>query len=216
MRGSAYDKTEMDGKSATAVEPGNPGLQAAPFKSVKVLKIAGLMLDERLSFQEHFCAEIRAEIRMGVPPRVSGFVWGFGTNVLRMTSNALITSLWRYGLAVTGFMAYEQSLSKVDTVVINVAARRILGVGPSARLPALRSTAGAKSIRNLWFQLCAELSDSSLRVTNGAIQCRLRKWADGIYDAKQWMPMKTQHKSVSMDGSTVYKFKFYYVDVDEQ
>ena len=113
-------------------------------------------------------------------------------------------------------MANEQSLSKEDTAVINVAARRILGVGPSASAPALHSTAGVKSIRNLWFQPCAELLDSSPRVTNGAIQYRLRKWADGIYDAKQWMPMKTQHKSVSMDGRMVYKFKFYDVDVDEQ
>ena len=113
-------------------------------------------------------------------------------------------------------MANEQSLSKVVTAVINVAARRIPGVGPSARAPALRSTAGVKSIRNLWFQPCAELLDSSPRVTNGAIQYRLRKWADGIYDAKQWMPMKTQHKSVSTDGRMVYKFKFYDVDVDEQ
>ena len=44
----------MDGKNATTVEPGNPGLQAAPFRREKVLKIVGLILEERLSFQEHF------------------------------------------------------------------------------------------------------------------------------------------------------------------
>ena len=72
-----------------------------------------------------------------------------------MTASTLIYSLLRYGLAVTGSMAYEQSLQKLDAAVINVTARKILGVGTSARLPTLHIGAGVKSMRNLCLQHCA-------------------------------------------------------------
>ena len=66
-----------------------------------------------------------------------------------MTTNTSICSLLRFGLAVAGSVAYEQLLLRLDTAVINVAARRIIGVGVSARLPTLRVSAGVKSMRNV-------------------------------------------------------------------
>ena len=66
---------------------------------------------------------------MGILNRVSGLTWGLDTSVLRMTTDASVTSLLRYGLAITGSLAYEQSLVKLDTAVVNVTARRILVAG---------------------------------------------------------------------------------------
>ena len=184
-------KEQETGRSANCWD-NSAALEAekvTPFRRVCQLRILGLTLDERFSFQEHFAQIInRAKIRMGIATRLSGIAWGLETNVLRMTSNSLITSLLTYGLAVTGSMAYEQLLSKVDAAIINVTARKILGVGASARIPALHLTAGVKSIHNLYLQHCAELLDSSLRVTNGTIQKRMRLWVDGIYGTKQWIP----------------------------
>ena len=80
-----------------------------PFERVRVLKILGLLIGERFSFQEHFSNLIdRAKIRMGIISRVSGRAWGLETNVLRMTPNALVAGMLRYGLTITGAMAYEQ------------------------------------------------------------------------------------------------------------
>ena len=66
-------------------------------------------------------------------------------------------------------MAYGQPLLRLDAAIVEVAARRILGVGLSARLPALHITAGIKFLRNLYLKRCAELLDSALRVAGSAI-----------------------------------------------
>ena len=78
---------------------------------------------------------------MGLLAKVSGFAWGLETGVMRMTAEALIASFPRYALAITGSMAYEQSLKRLDTIVVNATARRVLGTGVSARLLTLRKSA---------------------------------------------------------------------------
>ena len=67
-----------------------------------------------------------------------------------MTASTLIMSLIRYGMAVVGSMAYEQSLQRLDTAILNVTARRVLGVGQSGRIPTLHITAGMKSYHNVY------------------------------------------------------------------
>ena len=96
-------------------------------------------------------------------------------NVLRIPTDALVTSLLRCGLSVYGSGAYEQAPPKMDTYVVNATAGRILGAGHSARLPVLLATAGAQSMRNLYQQHCAEMLDSGMRATASSIQTRLRK-----------------------------------------
>ena len=103
-----------------------------------------------------------------------------------MTADTLLVSLLRYGLAVTGSMSCEQSPSRLDVAVINVAARRILGVNISARLPTLLAPAGLKSIRNFYRQHCAEVLDSAFRVANSAIRGRLLPQSVRMYGATSW------------------------------
>ena len=95
---------------------------------------------------------------------------------MRITADALVTSLLRYGLGTYGSGAYEQCLRKIDTCVVNVVARKVLGVGRSARLPILHATAGAQAMRNLYTQRCAELVDAALRASASSIQNRLKTW----------------------------------------
>ena len=71
---------------------------------------------------------------MGLLAKVSGFAWGLETGVMRVTAEALIASFPRYALAITGSMAYEQSLKRLDASVVNTTASRAPGPGVSARL----------------------------------------------------------------------------------
>ena len=98
-----------------------------------------------------------AAIRMGILARVSGFMWGLEAGALGMPADSLVTGLLRYGLAVVGSCAYEQPLARVDKAVINVTARRVLGVGRPARIPSPHSVAGARPINNLYMRRRAEL-----------------------------------------------------------
>ena len=127
---------------------------------------------------------------MGILSTASRFIWGLGTNVLRMTSNALVTSLLRYGLAVAGSMAYEQSLVIIDATAINEIAPRILGVRHSARIPAAHSTAGVKSVNNLNLRHCAKLLDSSLEVNDSAIQSKMRVRVNRTCGLQLWISRK--------------------------
>ena len=154
-----------------------------------MMKILGLYLDSRLRFGYHVEQVInKAKIRQELLRRVAGFTWGLEANVLRMTVTTLIISLLRYGLALYGAMAYEQSLYRLDATVVNVAARKVLGVSMSARLPALHATAGLKSARNLLQQHSAEMLDSTLRVTNSTAQDRLKTWSRKAYKVWNWGP----------------------------
>ena len=76
----------------------------------------------------------KAGIPSGLPARVSGSSWGLETSTLRLTCDALLASLIRYGLVVTGSGLKKKHFSSIETRLTNVAARRILGVGRSARL----------------------------------------------------------------------------------
>ena len=80
------------------------------------------------------------------------------------------------------------SLSRIGTNIINVRARRILGVGPSARLPALHGAAGVRAINNVYLQRTADLLDSGLRAADSSILNRLYHWLRESYESADWTP----------------------------
>ena len=65
--------------------------------------------------------------------------------MVKATGDALLISLLRYGPAVIGSSAMDGVLGKEDTNVINVLARRVLGVNRTARLPVLHALSGMTS-----------------------------------------------------------------------
>ena len=65
-------------------------------------------------------------------------------------------------------------------------ARKVLGVGRSARLPVSLAAAGVQSVQNLYLQHCAELVDASLRASESAIRVRLNRWMERLYGVKEW------------------------------
>ena len=133
-----------------------------------------------------------------------------------MTASTLIYSPLRYGLAVTGSMAYEQSLQKLDAAVINVTARKILGVGTSARLPTLHIGAGVKSMRNLYLQHCAEQLDSTMRATARSFQTKTYSWMQRTYKVSTWRPDTLTLEPSCAPKPRIYRFLFEDKDIKER
>ena len=59
---------------------------------------------------------------------------GLATAVLRITRDAVLTSVLRYGLALLGSRLPEDLAGKVDVQIVDVAARRLAYRRPSARI----------------------------------------------------------------------------------
>ena len=102
--------------------------QGYPFPLQETVKVLGVLLDSHVTLDEHFRALMSgAQIRQGILTRVARMTWGLDTGVLRATHDALITSLLRYGLTLTGSCLPDDLLNKLDTRVVNIAARKLRG-----------------------------------------------------------------------------------------
>ena len=93
--------------------------------------------------------------------------------MLRVTHDAIITSLSRYGLAVVGSCCPDGTANRMDPAIINTAARRISGLPVSARIEVLHFLAGTHSFRNLYIRRCAASLHQVLLSYDGAARKRL-------------------------------------------
>ena len=107
---------------------------------------------------------------------MAGHGWESDSDSLRLTRDTLITILTRFGVVLTGFEAFRQQIVALETRVVNIAARRIRGVGAMARLMILRIVAGVFSVRNLYILSCALCLDPTLRAFRSPIRSRLVPW----------------------------------------
>ena len=60
---------------------------------------------------------------------------GLETRMLRLTGQSLAISLIQYGYVITGSSMTDTRLRSLNARILNPLARRVAGVGPSARLP---------------------------------------------------------------------------------
>ena len=133
--------------------------------------------------------------------------------MLRITGQALVVSLLRYGYSVAGSGMGEHCLRKWDTCITNVLARRILGVGPSARLPILRAAAGLMAAHNMYAQHCGDLINQALRASGSTIEERLSKWMCTTYGIASWQT-ETKELALSDDeGPHIGRLRFLAYDV---
>ena len=170
-----------------------------PYKQVQKIKVLGVILDPSLSFEDHFTRIMdKAKVRMGVLAKLSGSKWGLETRMLRLTGQALIISLVRYGYILTGSGLSNLRMSQLNTRLLNILARKIVGTGPSARLPVLFSLAGILNSQNLYVQQCAESLNLILRATDSSAQDKLTRQLLTIYAMPSWIS-----KPQEMDPSTL-------------
>ena len=108
--------------------------------------------------------------------------------MLRLTGQAPVTSLLRYGYVVTGSGMSDAQVRQINTRLLNVLARRNVGVGPSARLRGLFAMAGILDSYNLYIQQCSETLNLILRATDGSIQNKMNENLQALYGVTTWRP----------------------------
>ena len=85
-----------------------------------------------------------------------------------MTHDAAITSPPRYALGLTGSSLSPDLARRLNTRVVNIAARDIGGRSRGTPLVSLHYVAGTATIYNLYLMHCAEFLDARVRVASGA------------------------------------------------
>ena len=167
---------DFDPAQETPEEPRPIGLDRAfPYPLSPTLKVLGIIIDRHFTFDSHCTALFaKSRTRQGIMASVARRGWGLETAVLRITHDALITSLLRYGLSVLGSCVPDDLINRIDVLVINPAARRITGLESHARIEVLHFLAGTQSYRNLYICHLATFLHSSLMVPESQIQTRLR------------------------------------------
>ena len=170
------DTTDFDPDQETPPEPRPRGLDRAfPYPLSSTMKVLGITIDRHFTFDSHHSALLaKSRTRQGILSSVAHRGWGLETSILRITHDALVTSLLRYGLNILGSSMPDDLVNRIDVLVINPAARRITGLETHTRIEVLHFLAGTQSYRNLYICHTAQFLHSSLLVPEGQIQARLK------------------------------------------
>ena len=153
-----------------------------PYEWSESPKILGVLFGEKLSYARHVEVLVgKAGVRHGVLSRLTRSNWGLETNILRVANEALLTSLTRYCLAMIGSGLYEDDFRTLETRHTHIGARRVGGLGMSARIETLIMVANTKSARNLFFLQCANKLDKCLRAFGSSILDSVNEWLSEIF-----------------------------------
>ena len=179
------------------------------------MKILGVIFDRDFTFTEHLNKlHSKAKVRLALVSRVASQSWGLEVGMLRLTGEALVISLLRYCFAVVGSGLPECLFRRIDTQLINPLARKVAGVGPSARIPVLHAVAGHTSAHNLFVQHCGELLNLSLRANNSSIRERLYRWVCRAYRVESWVPVVEEIPQTDMEALHPLIGRLRYLDFD--
>ena len=202
------------GEQADALRTAHPNV-VLPYKVVTGMRVLGVFFDNRFCFQKQLESILdRSRVRMAIVKRVSGCTWGLETSMLRLTGDALVVSLLRYGLATIGSGLEKKGMDRVDKRVVNVLSRMVLGVSRTARLPILHAASGVLTMNNLFTQHCAAMVDLALRAHNSSLRERLLRWTSRVYGMSGW---EVRTERVSMDPPLLPRVgELRYLDFDIQ
>ena len=140
------------------------------------MRALGVAIDMLSSLDAHFKDTLaRAQLRQGSLRKLAGTKWGLELGVLKMTDGAVITSLLRYAMVVTGSRLLPDLLRRLNAQIVNIASRRAGGRSRSARIQSLHLAVGASTISHLCANHCAKFVDACLRANKRAINLRLRE-----------------------------------------
>ena len=146
-------------------------------KKYRAAIVLGIIIDDQLNFDQHITNIIeRAGIRRGELANLGRTSWELGTGIMRSAARALLVSSVRFVCTLVGTGAYIEKLKELDVKIINVAARRVIGEGRSARRVILYTTSGLMSTPNIYILQCALILDRALRADGSEIRVMLNKW----------------------------------------
>ena len=144
-----------------------------------------------------------AQIRQAALNRVARRPWELDITEKRVTHDALIPSLIRYGMLIAGPCCPGDTFHKVDTRIANIAARQITGQKLTTRKKNLHFVAAAHSFANMYLENCGEALDRAIREQNSAIRDRLEKEERAHLKASD---LKQETKGIEIP----YNWKFQY------
>ena len=177
----------MQPVTVTAEHPPAQQNASLPYTEVAKMKILGVVFDKSFSFTDHYHRILeKARVRMGVIAKLSSRKWGLETRMLRLTGQSLVVSLLRYGFVVTGSGMSDAQMRFLNTRLLNPLARRIVGVGPSARLPVLFAMAGILNSYNLYIRQCSETLNLILRASGSSAGHRVKEKLAVLYGVPSW------------------------------
>ena len=134
-----------------------------PFPVDDAAKILGVRIDNHLTLDVHFRYLLcRLQVRQAVLSRVAKQKWGLDTAIIKITHDALITSFVRFGLIMVGSCLPDDLDNRMDTQIIDHAAKSIVRLPFPTRIEPPHFLAGTQSSRNLYFVDCADFVHAAL------------------------------------------------------
>ena len=109
-------------------------------------------------------------VRQGILRGVTNTIGGLEAGVLEMTHEAVITYLLRYALVAAGSCIPPDLFRRVNTREVNVASRKVGGLGRPTQFKSLHFTAETATFAHLYVRYCAEFLDACLRAHNNTIR----------------------------------------------
>ena len=152
-----------------------------PFLLADEVRILGVLFDRHLTMDGQYASILaKARLRQAILSRVSHTTWGLETLVLKVTYDAIMSSLLRYGLTVLGSCWPEDLANAMDVNIANTFSRKITGLPRTVRIESLHFLADANSYRNPFIRHCAQFVHSAL-VSHGSLSReRIRKEINAI------------------------------------
>ena len=90
-----------------------------PFPVTPTIRILGVAIDMFFAMDDHYRDLVaKARLRQGILKKVTSTHWGLEIGVLKMTHDAIITSLLRYALVLTGSCFPPDLLKRTNTQII--------------------------------------------------------------------------------------------------
>ena len=87
---------------------------------------------------------------------------------------------------VVGSGLYERDFRALETRHSHIGARRVAGLGMSARIETLFVVAGTRSAHNMYLLACANKLDRCLRAHGSSVLSRLHSWLAAEFDVYDW------------------------------
>ena len=148
-----------------------------------------MLFDKQFTLDDHAHSLLKcSQLRQGIRSRVARATWGLHTTEIRITHDATVSSLLRYGPTLTGSCVPNDVMNKVDTQIFNIASRRIVGLPLSVRVASLHFISATHSLRNLYIRQCAMFVHLTLVSHKSHIRQRIIRKVSAIFQAPALYP----------------------------
>ena len=135
-----------------------------PYPRKFSFKLLGIVIDCHWACEEHIRdIRKRAAQRLAALNRVAHITVGLESRVRLITTHSLIESLINYGLAVYGAHCGKEQGGRIDSMILNKAARKIIGTSIAVRREVMHIMADTRSFGNHHSLKTANIVDRAYR-----------------------------------------------------